>query len=48
MTVCGAFDKAKTDVSFKHKSAEADIFQIITPDDELALTPGSKSTVHKC
>ena len=42
MTVCDAFDKAKTDVSFKHKSAEADIFQIITPEDELALTPGSR------
>ena len=25
-TVCEAFEKAKTDVSFKHKSAEADIF----------------------
>ena len=33
MTVCDSFEKAKTNVSFKHKSSEADIFQIITPEE---------------
>ena len=32
MTVCAAFKKARSDVEFKHKSTEAEMFQIFTQE----------------
>ena len=50
MTVCAAFQKAKSDVEFKHKSNEADIFQIFTQEQvlELDFMEESKVTPHVC